>query len=110
MIEFVIKQRAVNNDNAREHWAVKAKRVKPQRQAALLKCPKWTEGHLLVVELTRVGKGELDDDGLRSSLKPTRDGIAARLRVNDNSPLVRWDYLQKKGDYEIRVRIYRADE
>lgn len=110
MLEFVIPVRAVNSENTREHWAAKAKRQKALRQAAMLKCPRWTEGALLVIELTRVGPRELDDDGLRSALKATRDGIAARLKFDDASPLVRWEYRQTKGDYEIRVRIYRVDE
>ena len=110
MIEFSIHQRTKNTENLREHWAAKAKRQKAQRQAAMVKCPRWAEGALLVIELTRIGPRELDDDGLRSSLKATRDGIAARLRFDDGSPLVRWEYRQLHGEYEIRVRIYRADE
>lgn len=110
MIEFAIAQKAPSVANLREHWSARAKRMKSQRQAAMLKCPHWTEGALLVVELTRVGPRELDTDNLASALKGYRDGLAARLKIDDGSALVRWVYLQKKGEYEIRVRIYRADE
>lgn len=110
MIEFSISQRAQSTANLREHWSAKAKRIKSQRQAAMLKCPHWTEGALLVIELTRLGPRELDGDNLQSALKGTRDGLAARLKIDDGSPLVRWEYRQKKGEYEIRVRIYRANE
>lgn len=110
-MEFVIPIRARNPENGnREHWAVKNKRRDSQRQAAMAKCPHWNEGPLLVIELTRVGPIELDDDGLRSSLKSIRDGIASRLRVDDGTKLVRWEYKQARGEYEVRVRIFRAND
>lgn len=110
MFEFSIPMKAQSVANLREHWAAKAKRVGNQRQAAMKLCPRWVDGPLLIIELSRVGPRPLDDDNLRSSLKAFRDGIAARLGFDDGSALVRWEYKQAKGEYEIRVRIYRADE
>jgi hypothetical protein len=108
-IEFAIPMKAPSVANLREHFMVKAKRTKSQRQAAMLKCPRWVGTPLLVVELTRFGPRELDSDNLAAALKGFRDGIAARLGIDDGSPLVRWHYFQAKGTPRIEVRIYRAD-
>lgn len=83
--------------NLREHWAVKAKRVDAQRRATRYRCPAWTGGPLLVVRLTRVASRSLDDDNLRGALKSVRDAVAMWLKVDDASPLVRWEYAQEKG-------------
>lgn len=109
-VTFTIPMKAASTANLREHHMVKARRLKSQRQAAMLKCPPWSAGALLVIELTRVGPRELDSDNLASALKSVRDGIAAKLKFDDASKLVRWDYKQAKGEYEIRVRIYRVDD
>lgn len=69
----------------------------------------------LVVELTRISFGKLDDDNLRQALKGVRDEIAWQLGVNDRDPIVRWDYEHPgqehgpKGYAAVRVRI-RARE
>lgn len=105
MISFLIPLKAVSVANLREHWRVARKRVQAQRNAARMKCPRWTGGPFLAVTLTRVGVRELDDDNLRSALKAFRDGVAARLGVDDASPLVRWAYAQEKGEPGVRVDI-----
>lgn len=106
MITFSIPGRAKSAANLREHWAVKAKRVRAERDKALKLCPKWTGEALLEVVLVRHGVRELDGDNLQAALKGIRDGIAARLRVDDGSPLVRWVYFQRtcKADEE-RVEV-----
>lgn len=92
-------------------WKVAAAQHKTQKCKAMTLCPRWTEGPLLVVLLTRFSAGELDDDNLRGSLKGYRDGIAARLKLDDGSPLVRWEYAQQrcdKGKGHVEVRIERV--
>jgi hypothetical protein len=109
VISFSIPIKTQSVANVREHWTAKAKRTKSQRDAAMKLCPKWTHGPLLVVTLTRTAPRELDSDNLASALKATRDGIAARLRIDDGSPLVDWRYQQRKGEPGVLVEI-RAKE
>lgn len=108
VISFTIPIRAPSTSNLREHWAVKAKRVETQRRATRAKCPVWTAGPLLVVTLTRVSPRPLDDDNLRGALKAYRDGVASWLKVDDASPLVKWEYAQAEGEASVRVEIQLA--
>lgn len=110
MISFDIPGKAESAANLREHWAVRAKRVKGHRTKALLKCPPWHGGALLVITLTRYGVRRLDDDNLRGALKGHRDGIASRLGLDDGSPLVRWEYAQETcpaGKERVSVTVER---
>lgn len=106
-----IPMKAESTANKREHWAAKHRRTKPQRNAAalLVKTRLHELGKArLVVLLERVSPGTLDDDNLRSALKSFRDGVAAALRVDDATPLVRWEYAQRKGkpgEYAVDVSI-----
>jgi hypothetical protein len=105
-IAFEVQIRAQSTSNLREHWAVKAKRVDAQKRATRAKCPAWNGGPLLVVTLTRVAPRRLDDDNLRGALKSVRDAVASWLRVDDASPLVRWEYGQEKGaGASVRVEV-----
>lgn len=101
---FEVPVKAASTSNLREHWAVKAKRVEAQKRATRAKCPPWDAGPLLMVTLTRVAPRQLDDDNLRGALKSIRDAVASWLKVDDASPLVRWEYAQEKGP-EALVRI-----
>jgi hypothetical protein len=92
--------------NLREHWAVRAKRVDSQRGKVTRRLPeRETLPVLLVVRLTRVAPRRLDDDNLRGSLKAVRDAVATWLRVDDASPLVRWEYAQAKGEPGARIEV-----
>lgn len=54
----------------------------------------------LVVRLTRISPGRLDDDNVRQALKAMRDQVARELGIDDRDPLVKWDYEspgQEKG-------------
>lgn len=113
MISFTIPIKTPSLANQRLHWAVKAKQVKSHRTAALAKCPRWSHGPLLVVTLTRYGVRELDSDNLASALKGIRDGVAARLGVDDGSKLVRWNYEQETcpaGEERVWVRVVLWEE
>lgn len=107
MVEYQIPIRLVSVANAREHWAVKAKRAKCHRRSALV-----IKKHRLPcdVHIVRVGKRELDGDNLQSACKALRDGIADRLGVDDADPRVRWTYSQQRGEYGAIVRITKRGE
>lgn len=51
----------------------------------------------LLVTLTRVSGGKLDDDNLRPALKVVRDVVAGWLGVDDAHPRVKWRYRQRPG-------------
>lgn len=109
--------RTVSEANQREAWQAKARRVKDQRGAMTLALQAhfaptsrvaWALGAQLVVLLTRASPKPLDDDNLRGALKAIRDAIAKWLGVDDRSPLVRWEYGQKRGavrEYAVEVEI-----
>jgi hypothetical protein len=103
-LTFEVPVKAASTSNLREHWAVKHKRTDAQKAATRRRCPEWKAGPLLVVCLTRVAPRALDDDNLRGALKSVRDAVATWLRVDDRTPLVRWDYAQVKGA-EPLVRV-----
>lgn len=99
-MKVVIPMKAESTSNLREHPMARHRRVKPQRDAAtLLVKSKVRElgSTRLVVLMTRVSPRELDDDNLRGALKSFRDGVARALKVDDKTPLVRWDYAQRQG-------------
>ena len=101
--DFILPLRTVSRLNAREHWRVRQERSKAERTTAAMMCPHFPVP--CVVTLTRVGPRALDSDNLQGALKSIRDGIADRLKVNDNGPLVDWRYAQERGPYAVRVLL-----
>ena len=99
----------IPGDNAREHWASKARRAKRQRGVARMvlhsqfgKAPELP----LTVTITRIGKRRLDKgDNLNSSAKHVRDGIADWVGVDDGDDRYTWHYNQAPGDYGVTIRI-----
>lgn len=91
-----IPVRLVNALNAREHWAVRAKRAKAQRQATKLAMYKacrliaMDPSTPITVTITRCGGRRMDDDGLTASAKHVRDGVADWLGIDDGSPRITW--------------------
>lgn len=108
--------RTVSAANAREHWAVKAKRNKTERtaiRAYFSTCPpslRNTDAPL-VVSLSRFGKRLLDDDNLAGSFKAIRDEVAACLNRDDGPKAgIRWVYSQETAkEYWIEIEV-KADE
>jgi hypothetical protein len=64
----------------------------------------------LVVTLTRLSPGTLDDDNLRPALKSVRDGVADALGLpDDRDPRVEWRYGQRtQKEWGVEVRLERA--
>lgn len=115
--------------NANGHWRTHASKAKEHRSGAcmamgtplrragftnihhvsmgpeypVLVCP-------LIVRMTRLSRGELDDDNLRGALKAIRDGIADALGINDRDPRVEWRYAQAKASkempYAVRIEVW----
>jgi hypothetical protein len=97
--------------NLREHWAVRHKRAKAHRMAALAIKP-----HPLpcVVTITRIAPRRLDEhDNLPRACKALVDGIADRLGVKDNDTRVEWRYSQatsaRPKHYACMVEITEVD-
>ena len=104
--------RTVSEANIRVHWAVRAKRVKAQRLAvsmvlgsrrSLIDRPPY------VVTLCRVAPSKgLDTDNLCSSLKASRDAVAAILGIDDGDARITWRYAQRRGkpkEYAVEILI-----
>ena len=96
LASFHIPGEAPSTANMRSHWAMGAKRNASVRRKALAHGGKFRAAipALLVVELIRTGARALDGDNLQAALKAHRDAVAAVLRIDDASPLVRWEYGQ----------------
>jgi hypothetical protein len=110
-ITFEIPLKAESASNLREHWRARHARVKRQRAATAYRIPPAMKGlgPFLVITLTRRSKRRLDDDNVRGALKAFRDQVAATLRIDDASRLVRWDYAQEVGDDAVVVTVSLAE-
>lgn len=103
---------APSTPNLREHWATKAKRTKKQRAAGNRLCAEELQRAtsalaVTVIVLTRVAPRFLDSDNLAAAMKSYRDGVADRLRIDDATPLVRWEYAQRKGQQTVELHWYK---
>lgn len=86
---MVVPLRLVSETNQREHWRVRAKRRKAQREATQWA---WRMQRVLgpmpsppcTVTITRCAPRMLDDDNAVGSVKGVRDELADILGVNDN--------------------------
>ena len=101
--------RLVSEANAREHWQVRARRVKRQRRAVsgALEGVEPPDGHTHLVTIVRQGPRLLDSDNLAGSAKAVRDAVAEWLGVDDGPDApVRWTVTQGKAKtYACVVRI-----
>ena len=113
MAEMIIHLpvRTARGQNAREHWAVRARRVRSERNTTRMVVSAAIRGGLplpAVVTLTRLSVGTLDDDNLSGACKGIRDGVADALGVDDADPRVTWRYDQKKvrrGEWGVLISI-----
>lgn len=112
-VRFEVPILVKSANNLREHPMARHERVKKQRRATGYRWPGWKAGPLLVVRLTRLAPRSLDGDNLQGALKGVRDEVAAKLLLDDASPLVRWDYRQEKaptGKESVRVEVLSPAE
>lgn len=111
-VEFPLN--LVSLDNARWHWAKKAKYVKDCRfvaRAQVRAAIRYAVRLPLIVTLTRYGWNEMDDDNLRGAFKPLRDGVADGLNLPNDRDGVTWRYAQvvdRKHTPRIVVEIASA--
>lgn len=123
LLRLEIPMRLPSAANLREHWRVRAKRVKSQRavvrlamRAGCMRGPTGLDasigvamqGEPLVVRLTRISPRKLDSDNLSSAFKAIRDQVAAELGIDDGSDAIEWLYAQEPGRPGIRIEIAKA--
>jgi len=105
LVSFTVPIKASTTLNTRAHWAEKARRAKAERAAVAYRWPRLDIEPVVTVTLTRIGPRELDGDNLTSALKGIRDGVAAKLRLDDACRLVAWCYRQERGEPAVRVEL-----
>lgn len=113
MAEIEIPIKTVAGLNAREFWAVRAARVKKERRAGKLmgRALVAAVGLPVVLTMTRLSAGTLDDDNLLGACKGIRDGLADAYGVDDADPRIKFRYAQAKcprGQYGVRVKAETA--
>jgi hypothetical protein len=104
--------RLVNPCNRREHWRVVSKRSKSELAITGMmlrtECGSVPPQLPVVVTITRVGPGKMDDDNLASAAKHVRDGVAKWMGVDDGDARYTWRYAQRsdgRGVYAVEVVI-----
>lgn len=122
-MKITIPIKTLNVSNQREHWAVRQKRVKGQREAVawsvLAQAPSieliedgLKQGKAFHITLTRIAPRMLDQhDGLPCALKPIADEVAKQLGVDDRDKRVEWRYAQCRGkvrEYAVQIEINAA--
>lgn len=116
MIEITIPVKTVNESNGQHgHWRTKSNRRKSQRSAVAQALRNRALPPLpIVVTLTRISAGELDEhDNLRGSMKSIADEIAEHYALPDKDARFSWHYAQekcKRGTYGVRITIAARGE
>lgn len=100
MIEVRVPQLVTASPNGpHQHWSVKNRRVKRDREAVALMLTQVAKRPELplVVTFVREAPRELDDDNCVASFKAVRDSVAQWLNLpSDRDPRVTWRYAQQK--------------
>jgi hypothetical protein len=118
-LECVVPLALPNPLNARGSTRERIARPKRQREAVLASLAWFTltpafMGGPWRVRLLRLGGREMDDDGLRASLKSVRDAVAQWLvggapGERDNDDRITWDYYQvsfaRPAGVKIRIEV-----
>lgn len=109
---IVVPIRTVPGLNAREHFAVRSKRVRKEREAVAWLLRGMKRPHVpCSVILTRIAPSQgVDDDNLVGALKGARDEIAQWLGVDDrHRNQVRYRYAQEnsgyRGQWGVRIEF-----
>lgn len=104
--------------NSREHWHVRATRVKRERKAA-----RWFwkthdmfplegfKGRMLITLVRQSPSTRLPDlDNVVGGCKGIRDELCALIGRDDSDPNITWRYLAEKGEWGVRVLIEVPDK
>lgn len=98
---LILPLHTVSENNGREHYRVKAKRVKHHRETAKAMCASALSMPALpcVIRITRISPRGLDSgDNLPGASKALRDGIADWLSIDDrDNTRVAYVYDQRRG-------------
>lgn len=103
---ITIPIRTVPGLNAREHFAVRSKRVRKEREAAAWILRSATKPQIpCTVILTRLAPSAgVDDDNLVGALKGVRDEVAKWLGIDDrHRNQVRYRYAQARGEWGVGI-------
>jgi len=105
-VVVAIPLRLVNPLNNRQHWRAVSERGRREKAATAAAL----HGHSppkapLLVTITRVSPGRLDDDGATASAKHVRDATARWLGCDDGSAAVTWVVLQAKGPAGVQLTV-----
>lgn len=114
-LELTLPIRTGAGLNDRMHWTKRHGKVKRERGTACMmtrlelnRVPRYFS-YPIIVTLTRLSSGELDEDNLAGSLKAIRDGIADAFECDDSKrSRLRFVYAQekcKRGAFGVKVRI-----
>ena len=100
MIEVRVPQLVTASPNGpHQHWSVKNRRVKRDREAVALMLTQVASrpAFPLVVTFVREAPRELDDDNNVASFKAVRDEVTRWLGLkSDRDPSITWRYAQQK--------------
>jgi hypothetical protein len=105
----LLGMRLVNPLNNRQHWRVVWQRGKREKATTLARLAMLRPPRLpLDVEIVRVSRGRLDDDGATASAKHVRDAVAAWAGVDDGDvERIRFVVSQSKGAAGVRIIVRR---
>jgi hypothetical protein len=113
LIEVTLPLKTVGGLNAREHWRVRSRRVKTERDTARMLLNRHEPVLPCIVTMIRLSPGALDDDNMQGACKAVRDGVADWLGIDDRDARVTWRYVQEKcprGEFGVRVWIKERNE
>ena len=116
----LLPMRLRSENNLHEHWRIRHKRRKVQRDATYLWLSRWFVVRPvlpLTITLTRVAPLQLDSDNLPGSFKAVQDGVADWLdnapgKGQDRKPGLTWRYAQRKGkviEYAVEIAIEQGE-
>lgn len=102
-VAIVVPWRPMSPNRWAEHWG-----ARQRRHAAAHKAFRAASAGLVapalpvVVTLTRVSRGKLDQDNLVASLKPVIDAVANFLHCDDRDSRIEWAYRQGHTKEKVR--------
>src|SRR5262245_4845030 len=119
-LAFTMPVRVDSETNGREHWTVRSRRKRKQKEAVVAAWPTTVDERYgivvrrkvsppCVVRLIRISSRRLDDDNLREAFKAIRDEIADELNIDDGDERIKWEYAQVPVGhrvYQVRVEVY----